>query len=458
MAVVGEREVYPHSLAIENYKHGNDFDEWVVRFELAVELAHNVADPDKRDKRDEHCLKWLPVKIDPPTWTLYRGITTRVWEEAKKQLSALLTDPQEKYDWFAGRNPIVWDGKESFQSLAMRIKLKIDKHVEESAKPRELFQRFRGALDKEYRRAIDLGCGDKWDIEEAKRIATRLRLADGDAAASAASEGKSVTFTGAAMSDDRIKSVEMALQGISVKVDNLCETMEKNQRSREPSYSRDRSDRGYSDRRSPSQGRDGRDYRGRRDSFDRDRRSSYDGRRGGDRYRAVDYRDSSDDRSRRDSYEYDRRGRDDYRRSSYGRRPSYERRDDYRRSPSPRYRSPGYRRDYDRSSDRRSSFDRRPRFDRSPSYQRRYDDSRYDRRDDSRDRDYRSRDRWQDRERRDSRGSDGKYSSLQDGAPYGTLAIESPTTASHSSTDVDPQMKMLAATLQKCLRPNTQEN
>ena len=143
-------EFYPPSLAIENYRHGDDFDEWILRFELAVELAHNVTGPDNLAKRNEYCLKWLPVKIDEATWTLYRGITSRDWDTVKKELSTHLEDPQEKYDWFAGRNPIIWDGKESFHSLAMRIKLKVDKYIEEASRPRENFQRFRGALTKEY--------------------------------------------------------------------------------------------------------------------------------------------------------------------------------------------------------------------------------------------------------------------------------------------------------------------
>ena len=151
MAVVAEKEVYPHTLSIENYKHGEDFDDWLGRFELAVELAHNVAGVDKIAKRNEHCLKWLPMKIDKATYTLYKGTTSREWEALKTELSALLTDPQEKYDWFAGRNRIVWDGKESFNSLAMRIKMKVDKHFEEAARGPENFQQFRAALPTEYK-------------------------------------------------------------------------------------------------------------------------------------------------------------------------------------------------------------------------------------------------------------------------------------------------------------------
>ena len=447
---VGEREVYPHSLSIENYKHGEDFDTWVTRFELAVGLAYNANSEDKAAKRKEQCVNWLPMKIDAATFTLYQGITAATWDNIKRELSRLLTDPQERYDWFAGRKPIMWDGKESFHSLAMRIKLKIDKHIEEAARPREYFQQFRGALPKEYRKAIDLGCGDRWDVEEAKKIATRLRLADGDAAASAPEE-KTVAFTGAAMADDRIKSVELALQGITVKVDNLCEKMEKSQRSRESSYSRDRSERDHDDRRSHSRGRDDRgrrDSRDRRDSYDRDRRSSYDGRRGGDRYRSLDYRDSSEERSRRDYYERDRFDRDRYdRRPSYERRPSFDRRRSYDRYS--RYdRSPSY----SRYSDRQSRYDRR-----SPSH-RRYEESRYSReRDDSRDRG--PRDQWRDRGRREGRDRDEKSYGYQDDPPRKALAIENPSSSTTQTTSVvDPQMQMLAATFQKCLRADKQEN
>ena len=160
-----DRPTHAHSLSVDKYNNGEDFDEWANRMEIAVGLAHNVSGDDKKDAREKLCLEWLPLKIDDATWAVYKGATKVTWTELKQELTELLTDPQEKYDWFANRNPIVWDGKESFHALASRIKIKVDKHLTEG-KDREYFHRFRGALPIEYRRAIDLGCGDdKWDIE-----------------------------------------------------------------------------------------------------------------------------------------------------------------------------------------------------------------------------------------------------------------------------------------------------
>ena len=267
-------EIYSPSLAIENYRHVDDFDEWILRFELAVELAHNVTGPDNLAKRNEYCLKWLPVKIDEATWTLYRGITSRDWDTVKKELSTHLEDPQERYDWFAGRNPIIWDGKESFHSLAMRIKLKVDKYIEEASRPRENFQRFRGALTKEYKKAIDLGCGDKWDVEEAKRIATRLRIAEGNASAVAQDEPEPRSFAGAAMKDDHYSSARP---------------------TREPSRIANRRPHDHSYDRHWSHGSD-RDQRSTR----HERHPSRSGYRRSDRHYAFDDRDDSPEYRRYD--------------------------------------------------------------------------------------------------------------------------------------------------------------
>ena len=258
-----------------------------------MELAHNVAGPGKLAQRNEHCLKWLPVKIDEATWTLYRGITSRDWDTVKKELSTHLEDPQERYDWFAGRNPIIWDGKESFHSLAMRIKLKVDKYIEEASRPRENFQRFRGALTKEYKKAIDLGCGDKWDVDEAKRIATRLRIAEGNASAVAQDEPEPRSFTGAAMKDDHRSSA---------------------QPTQEPSRIANRRPRDYSYDRHHWSHSNVRDQRSTR----RERHPSRSDYRRSDRYFAYDDRDDSPEYRRydreRDDPDHDMRAdpHDDY--------------------------------------------------------------------------------------------------------------------------------------------------
>ena len=37
--------------------------------------------------------------------------------------------PSEAYKWQTGKKKILWDGKESFASLAQRVKRPIDKHM-----------------------------------------------------------------------------------------------------------------------------------------------------------------------------------------------------------------------------------------------------------------------------------------------------------------------------------------
>ena len=118
-------------LAIDKYINGEDFDQWVIRFEMAVGLAYLVNEPGKIEKKNQLCMEWLPLMIDDATWNTYCGITAATWEDTKQKMSQLLTDPQEKYDYFAGRNQIMWDGKVNLQSLANQIKAKVDKYYEE---------------------------------------------------------------------------------------------------------------------------------------------------------------------------------------------------------------------------------------------------------------------------------------------------------------------------------------
>ena len=425
---MAEREPHVHSLAIDKYKQGEDFDLWVQRFEMAVGLAHMVNAPDRLDRKKRLCMEWLPLKIDDATYTTYSNINAQTWEVTKSELSRLLTDPQEKYDYFAGRNQIVWDGKETFQNLFNRIRAKVDKYYEPAARGREYFQRFRFAVSgfPEYRKTIDIGCGENWDVEEAMKIAGRLRVAEGDQASAAAP--KAVAFTGASMSDDRIKTLEMGFEGLSLTVGNLVEEQKKNRQSRETSADRD-----HRQSRSQSRGRDGRDgydSRGRsdrspRDSSGRDRRDSNDRRgspynRGQDRYRSYDDRGRRgyDDRGRDGSRfrsdrspsyrrDYDRRG---YDRQRFSRSPSRDRQSYDRRG----YQSPGrqdnYRRDYYRRDDYRG---RRPSWERGDSRDRGRDYNRdYRGRPDSRDRS--SRDQGQSnavaiRDNSRDQPSDGQY-------------------------------------------------
>ena len=363
---MGDRPVY--QLAVSNFKSEvDDFDTWIELFESAIKLAYNAVDD---ATLHTHCKNWLSLKLDDEARTIYGNVTEATWAGTKKELKKLLVNPQDKYNWLARGRSIIWDGTESLHALATRVKRCVDKFDADCKKPREYYFRFRLALPPEYRKAIDLACGDDEDectIDKAKKVALRLHMANADATvtASGTSADRTVVFTGAAMSDDRLKSIEMTLQGISIWKDNM-EAKEKNksesgEKPRGYSSSRERYESRYQDQR--SQSRD----RGRDSSSERGRRDDRDDRRGRDRYRSF----SSDQRVQR---------RDDSREHNPGNgRPAYEQR---------------YPRPYQDNRDRQYSRDRgdsRGGFNNT--------DGQYDNRDrrfDSRDRQPDSRDRQPD--------------------------------------------------------------
>ena len=355
---MAEKQV--NNIPVEKFRSGTDhFDSWIGLFEKAINLAYKGAeDADITDARTQ----WLPLKLDDKARLIYAGVTGATWPVIKANLKKALIDPQEEYLWHARVATITWDGVESFHSLSTRIIQAVDMYHTEN-RENEYFFRFRLALPPDYRRAIDLGCSkENRTIKNAIDIAERLRVADADtsgAGATAAATPKAVSFSGAAMNDDRLKSLELAMEGVTIRLDNM-DADKKKKPDDEPRSRRDeaRSDYNSRDRRSPS-----RDSRyDRHDSYERRRRDeSRDGRRprydSRERYRAYDnspYRG----RSRRDSY--DRRdSRDRYRRDYYSRdrfnRDSLDRRNFDRRD---RYRSPSDSRGYQYNRDRYDSRDR----------------------------------------------------------------------------------------------------
>ena len=346
-----------YSLAVHDFKSkSDDLSVWVKLFEDSVKLAYRDAD---EAAIGELCIQWLPFKLDEEARIIHGSVTKAKWPEIKTELRNLLVDPQEAYNWKARHATIVWDGKESLHSLATRIKRAVDKFDPDCNKVQEYFFRFRLSLPPDYRKAIDIGCTeDKETIEDAKKLAGRIRLANSDQAEFAAAPGKAVAFTGASMSDDRCRAVELGLQSMSVKVGNIeSELTERKKKEDLPSklkpdrerfsdrslgrrpdgdWSRVREDRG----RGTSGSRDGRRRPDSRDRY-RSRRDSFDGR---------DYEQRDDrDRYRRDSYDR----RHGYDRDDYDRRPSYDSREsdhhDYDHNRRPDNRDAGY--DYDRRGD-----------------------------------------------------------------------------------------------------------
>ena len=96
--------------------------------------------------------------------------------------------------------------------LPLNVKRAVDLFEDPAVVKSEYFFRYRAPLPKKYRKAIDLGCEeDARTIENAKKCALRLQLAEADDDDDASS--KNVAFSGAAMADntgnDRVKALEM---------------------------------------------------------------------------------------------------------------------------------------------------------------------------------------------------------------------------------------------------------
>ena len=298
----------------------DDFQEWISLFEDAVVLATNV----KKEARKKELFKtWLPLVLDERTRIIFRKCEKTEWNELVKELAKLLVDPQEKYEWRAGRLKITWDQTESFHVLAARVTRAINKY-EDEPRPSDFFHHFRNALPVDYQQAIDLGANAE-TLDEAMRVALRFRTAQ-------SGKGKAPAFTAASMSHDRINDLERALERMSVTLGNVEEeTRQLRKRVKQlenqlrsycddddarDCYERDR--REYDDGRSRFRTYDDRDDERGRDHYERNRRDreqdhcSY--ARGSKSH--ADDKDSHDRRDRRDKYadrfddrDYERRDR-----------------------------------------------------------------------------------------------------------------------------------------------------
>ena len=365
------------NIPVDPYTADLDFDEWVETFEAAVEVATNPADVDRKHVL---CKKWLPIKLDDRTRKIYNNCAKGdavTWTALKAELKRLLVSPEEKYNWRSGRIQVVWDGKESFHALGTRVTRMVDKH-EDTPRAGDYFHNFRKALPAPYQQAIDWGANAE-TLDEAKRLAfkyqTVLAGKEDDDSARGATATKSVGFIGAAKDDDRLKAIELTLQGMSLRLGNLEEEQKKITQTtnrdatprrdyRSPSGERPRNG-GYRSYGSPGRPRDSYDRSDRRDSRERyrSRNDSYDRSR-------RDGRDRPDDRGygRNDSWGRDNRSRDRDRGGYFGRSPDrgrgYSDRSGYSdRRPSPGRGSPWRRDGYSRNGgpdQRRQDRETRP--------------------------------------------------------------------------------------------------
>ena len=213
------------SIGCNDFKSGiDDFDDWIENFERAVKLATSVP---AGDRLNELYKEWLHLKLDKTAAAVLKQCAnTLTWEQIKAKLKSTLVDPQEKYRWQSKRATIKWDGVETFPTLAARIVRavdKFDKEISPEMKVREYFFRFREALPKPYRDAIDMGCKDtERTLDNAKDIAQRAHIiqTSDDSSGPAA-----MAFASATMSDDRISGLERGLAGMTTALENLNSTI-----------------------------------------------------------------------------------------------------------------------------------------------------------------------------------------------------------------------------------------
>ena len=378
------------SIAVETFRSSeDDFGEWITLFEDSVVLATGATD---NDRKNALFLKWLPFKLDSRARTVLHSTVSVAYADIKTELKALLIDQQEAYAWQTNKSYLQWDGKETFHELAVRIRRAVDKYDPDASKVKEYFFRFRQALPKRYKTAIDLGCAeDKRNIDEAKKIAMRLQMTEMDD-----DKSREVTFTGASMADDRMKSLELDFQKMDLRMGSIEGTLEGiNERLGEKvakpkghESSHEQYESRYPDRRAEGRrfSRDRRDSQERRDSRgrydDRDRNNSR------DRQSYNDYRDRRDDHGQYDRpysserrRSYDRRdGADRSRRDSRDQGDRRESRDRQDRGNRGNSRDRGGNRDQGRqgSRERRGGENRRESRERRPSQDRGREDSRRD--------------------------------------------------------------------------------
>ena len=102
-----------YSLPVEKFISGVDhFESWISLFDAAIEIIYK--DSTAADK-EAIARQWLPLKLDDQARLIYSNVTGNTWTELKENLRKALIDPQEEYNWHAGKATITWDGIESFQ-------------------------------------------------------------------------------------------------------------------------------------------------------------------------------------------------------------------------------------------------------------------------------------------------------------------------------------------------------
>ena len=200
----------------------HDPDEYFERFESAVGLATGVTEATRKGVLAK---MWLPMKLNAAARMILRSCNNAAaWAALIAEFKSKLITPQDKYNWRSGKRKITWDGRESFHVLAERVKRTVDRY-EDQPREKDYFYEFRQALPRNYKQAIDYHNEGNETLEIAKKIALRLQAAlpaesEPDESAGAVG-GKTVSFVGESMSEDRIDSMERSLSKMMVSQEDL---------------------------------------------------------------------------------------------------------------------------------------------------------------------------------------------------------------------------------------------
>ena len=217
--------------------NSDDFEEWVLLFETAVQLATNVT---SQGTLYGLYKKWLPLKIDESArQSLAQADQTANWPDLKAQLANLLIDPQERYKWQIRQSTVKWDGKESVHQLATRVVRLVNKYERDMPdvyKRREYFNRFRDAFDSVTRNKIDMHLPEGTrTIENAKDVVMRHHLAsaddgkEGGAKAEFKAAGFSEPYPQHGLHPDRATSLETAIAGLTTQMENFTMAFKTNE-------------------------------------------------------------------------------------------------------------------------------------------------------------------------------------------------------------------------------------
>ena len=123
------RERGTSSIPCNDFQSGrDDFETWIEKFQSAVNVATNAPE----DRKHPLYLQWLPLKLDDEARAVLKQVPQGTnYTDTIKRMKDLLIDEVEIYKWRAMKSQILWDGKESFQALATRVKRTVDKYEKE---------------------------------------------------------------------------------------------------------------------------------------------------------------------------------------------------------------------------------------------------------------------------------------------------------------------------------------